>query len=249
MTMRSIAVTGLVLWGVAVVAAAVAGKPAPAVAPSTNALSTTLPATGLTRVEISAGQGQVDVGVTPSDQIEIAIALESGATGVRLIGSPRGDAARTTLDAAAHGGTLRARVAGEIGDGLIEHWTVRVPARLAAEVTLHRGAITVAGVEGGVRASADSGLGHQEGAIDVDVPRGPLTLTLGVGTIRAHTGETPPGDIDVRSRVGHARLSLEGHDIVIPDQHGAGERVRLKGDGSDGVVASVSVGNAHVRVR
>jgi hypothetical protein len=86
MTMRSIAVTGLVLWGVAVVAAAVAGKPAPAVAPSTNALSTTLPATGLTRVEISAGQGQVDVGVTPSDQIEIAIALESGATGVRLIG-------------------------------------------------------------------------------------------------------------------------------------------------------------------
>ncbi|HKW01502.1 MAG TPA: hypothetical protein VJN96_16875 [Vicinamibacterales bacterium] len=249
MNKRSIVVTGLVLWGAAVVAAAVAGKPAPAVAPSTNALSATIPADGLSRVEISAGQGQVEVGVTPADQIEIAVAVESGATGVRLMGSPRGDASRTTLDTSAQGRTMRVRVTGGIGDGLIEHWIVRMPARLAAEVTLRRGAISVTGVEGGVRASADSGVGQQEGAIDVDVPRGPLMLTLGVGVVRAHTGETPPGDIDVRSRVGHARLSLDGHDIVITDQHGAGERVRLKGDGTDGVVASVSVGDAHVGVR
>lgn len=249
MTMRSIAVGGLVLWGAAVVAAAVAGKPAPAPAPSTNALSTTVSAAGLSRVEISAGQGQVDVGVTPGDQIEIAVALQSGGTGLRLIGSPPGDAARTSLDAAAQGQALRARVTGAIGDGLIERWMVRVPARLAAEVTLRRGEIKVTGVEGGVRASADSGVGQEAGAIVVDVPRGPLMLTMGVGTIRVRTGETPPGDIDVRSRVGHARLSLEGHDVVTTDQYGAGERVRLKGDGTDGVIAHVSVGDAHVRVR
>jgi len=249
MTKRSIAVVGLVLWGAAIVAAAVAGKPAPAPAPSTNALSTSVPAAGLLRVEISAGQGQVDIGVTPGDQIEIAVALESRGTGVRLLGMPPGDAARTTLDAAVEGQTLRARVSGAVGDGLIERWAVRVPARLAAEVTLRRGAITVTGVEGGVRASADSGVGHAAGAIAVDVPRGPLMLTMGVGTIRAHTGETPPGDIDVRSQVGHARLSLEGHAIVTTDHYGAGERVRLEGDGTDGVVARVSVGDAHVRVR
>jgi hypothetical protein len=249
MTKRSIAVVGLVLWGAAIVAAAVAGKPAPPPAPSTNALSTSVPAAGLLRVEISAGQGQVDIGVTPGDQIEIAVALESRGTGVRLLGMPPGDAARTTLDAAMQGQTLRARVSGAVGDGLIERWAVRVPARLAAEVTLRRGAITVTGVEGGVRASADSGVGQAAGAIAVDVPRGPLMLTMGVGTIRAHTGETPPGDIDVRSQVGHARLSLEGHAIVTTDQYGAGERVRLEGDGTDGVVARVSVGDAHVRVR
>ena len=249
MTMRSIAVIGLALWGAAVVAAAVAGRPAPTPAPSTNALSTTVSAAGLWRVDISAGQGQVEVGVTPGDQIEIAVALESGGTGARLPGTSRGDAARTTLDAAVQSQTLRARVSGAIGDGLIERWAVRVPARLAAEVTLRRGVITVTGVEGGVRASADSGVGQELGAIAVDVPRGPLLLTLGVGTIRARAGETPPGDIDVRSRVGHARLSLEGHDIVTTDQYGAGEHVRLKGDGTDGVIARVSVGDAHVRVR
>jgi hypothetical protein len=53
----------------------------------------------------------------------------------------------------------------------------------------------------------------------------------------------------VRSQVGHVRLSLEGHAIVTTDQYGAGERVRLEGDGSDGVIARVSVGDAHVRVR
>ena len=212
MTMRSMAVVGLVLWGAAVVAAAVAGRPAPAPAPSTNALSATVSAAGLRRIEISAGQGQVEVGVTPGDQIEIAVALESGGAGVRLLGASPGDAARTALDAVVQGQTLRARVTGATGDGLIERWAVRVPARLAAEVTLRRGAITVTGVEGGVRASADSGLGQAPGAMAVDVPRGPLMLTMGVGTIRAHTGETPPGDIDVQSRVGHARLSLEGHD-------------------------------------
>ena len=37
--------------------------------------------------------------------------------------------------------------------------------------------------------------------------------------------------------------------IVTTNQYGAGERVRLEGDGTDGVIAHVSVGDAHVRVR
>ena len=249
MTIRSLAITGLVLWGAAVVAAAVAGRPGPIAAPSTNALTTTLPAAGLSRIEISAGQGHVELGVTPADQIEIAVALESGNVGTRLIGSPLGDAAHTNLDSAVQGQTLRARVAGAIGEDLTERWTVRVPARLAAEVTLHRGAIHITGVEAGVRASTGAGLGHEAGAIDVDVPRGPLTLTMGVGTIRVHSGETPPGDIDVQSRVGRARLALDGHNLVMRGQYGSGERVRLTGDGTDGIVVRVNVGDAHVRIR
>ena len=248
MTTRAVVITGLLLWGAAVVGAAVAGRSGPAPEPKTNALQATVPAAALSRIEISGGEGQIDLGVTPDDQIEIAIALESGGAGTRVMGRV-GDAARTSLDTAVQGQALRARVAGGIGDGLIEHWTVRVPARLAAELTLHRGAIHVSGIEGGVRASADAGIDHDFGAIVVDVPRGALALTMGVGTIRAHTGETPRGDIDVRSRVGRARLSLDGHDLVATGQYGSGERLRLAGDGTDGVVAHVSVGDAFVRIR
>jgi len=249
MSIRVLALVGLVIWGAAVVASAVAGRPGPVPPPSTNALTTTVPAAGLSRIEISAGQGQVEIGVTPADQIEINVALESGGDGTRLIGTTPGDAAHTDLDAAIQGQTLRARVAGSIGAGLTERWTVRVPARLAAEVTLRRGAVQITGVEGGVRASTDAGIGHDPGAITVDVPRGSLMLSMGVGTIRARTGETPSGDIDVQSRVGRAHLSLDGHDIVTSGQHGAGERVRLAGDGTDGVRVRVSVGDADVRVR
>lgn len=249
MSIRVLAVVGLVLWGAAVVASAVAGRPGSIAPLSTNTLSTTVPAAGLSRIEISASQGQVELGVTSADQIEIAVALESGGDGTRLIGSTPGDAAHTDLDAAVQGQTLRARVAGSIGPGLTERWTVRVPARLAAEVTLRRGDIQITGVEGGVRASADAGLSHDPGAITVDVPRGSLMLSIGVGTIRARTRETPSGDIDVQSRVGRARLALDGHDIVSTGQHGAGERVRLTGDGTDGVIVRVNVGDADVRVR
>jgi len=249
MSLRSLALVGLVLWGAAVVGAAVAGRPVAVVPRGTNALTASVPAAGLSRIEISAGLGQIDLGVAPGDQIEIAVALESGGVAGRLIGTPVGDAARTTLDSTVRGETLGARVAGAVGEGLTEHWTVRVPARLAADVTLDRGVIHITEVQGGVRAAAHAGVGHEPGVIDVDVPRGALALTMGVGTIRAHTRETPPGDIDVQSRVGRARLSIDGHDLVTTGQHGSGERVRLAGDGTDGLVIRVSVGDAHVQVR
>ncbi len=250
MSIRPVVVGGLLLWGAAVVAAAVAGGGrATSSPPARNALATTIPAAGVSSLELVAGEGQVDVGVTSADQIEIAVALESRLNGATLIHGVAADAARTSLDAAVSGHAVRARVTGALGEGLVERWTVRVPARLAADVTLRHGDIHITGLEGGVHASTDSGFGHDAGAIDVDVPRGSLTLTMGMGTIHARIGATPPGTIDVQSRVGRARLALDGHNLDTDHEPGPGERVRLTGDGTEGVRVHVSVGDAFVTIR
>lgn len=249
MSKRSLVTVGLVVWGVALVAAVVSGRATVMPAPSTNALQALVPAAGVTRLEIVAGDGNVTIAAAPSDQIELVVDLSSSPPVGVFVGGRVGDAAHTSLDSSTHGTTVTAHLRGAIGEGLIERWTVRVPARLAADVSVHRGQIDISGVEGGVRARADSGVGHDEGVIRVDVPRGPLDLSLGVGTIDARAAETPRGGIDVRSNVGHASLAVDGHDIVAGHEPGPGERVRLTGQGPDDIVARVSVGSARVRIR
>jgi hypothetical protein len=249
MSKRSLVITGLVVWSVALVAAVVSGRGAIMPAPSTNSLQAVVPASGISRLEIVGGDGNVTIAASASDQIELAVDLASNPPIGVFVGKRVGDAAQTTLDSSTQGTTMTAHLRGAIGDGLTERWTVRVPARLAADVSMHRGQIDITGIEGGVRARADSGIGHESGAIRVDVPRGSLDLSLGVGTIDARAGETPRGGIDVRSRVGRASLSVDGHSIVAGREPGPGERVRLTGEGSDDIVVRVSVGDAHVRIR
>jgi hypothetical protein len=249
MSLRPVVIGGLTLWGAAVVIAAVAGRGANAPAPSNRGLSATIPAAGVTRLEIVAGNGQVVVSVVPDDEIRVAVDVSNGMSGIRLLGAPPGDASHTELDANTTGPTVRLRLRGTLGDGLDERWTVRVPARLAADVTVHQGTIEITGIEGGVRAAADAGRGHAPGVIHVDVPRGPLDLSMGVGSIDAHTSEAPRGSVDVRSKVGRAALVLDGHEIVAEREPGPGDRVQLTGDGPDGITVRVSVGDARVRIR
>jgi hypothetical protein len=249
MSKRLLVITGLVVWGVALVAAVVSGRGVVMPAPSTNAFQAVAPAASVTRLEIVGGDANVTIAASASDQIELAVDLASSPPIGVFVGRRVGDAAETWLDSSMQGTMMTAHLRGAIGDGLTERWTVRVPARLAADVSIHRGHIDITGLEGGVRARADSGIGHESGAIRVDVPRGSLDLSLGVGTIDARAGETPRGGIDVRSRVGRASLSVDGHNIVAGHEPGPGERVRLTGDGPDDIVVRVGVGDAHVRVR
>lgn len=187
--------------------------------------------------------------MVPGDEIQVAVDVSNGSTGFRLLGSATGDASRTELDSRSTAEALRLRLRGATGDGLDERWHVRVPARLAADVTIHEGTVQITGLEGGVRASVDGGAGHAPGVLQVDVPRGPLDLAVGVGSIDARTAETPRGAVDVRSTVGRATLVLDGHEIVAEREAGPGDRVKLKGDGPDGITVRVSVGDARVRIR
>jgi hypothetical protein len=251
MKFRSLVIVGLVVWAAAVITAAVAGRtPAPAT-PGSKTLASRVPAEGVHAIEIDAGRGSVTIAAGSDDEIQTSVTVTaSGAPrGVVIFGAAPGDPARTDIESIADGRTLRLRLSGAVGLGLDERWVVGVPARLSAVVTLDRGRIEVSGIEGGVRVRAEAGVDHAPGVILVDVPRGPLDLSLGVGSIDARAGESPRGEITVRSRVGHARLELDGHEIVAGQEPGPGERVRLTGEGADGIVLRVGVGDAHLRIR
>ncbi|HUL74093.1 MAG TPA: hypothetical protein VLT86_13385 [Vicinamibacterales bacterium] len=248
MKFRSLVVAGLVVWTAAVVTAAVAGRRSALSTPAAaRTLASTLPGAGVEAVAIDAGRGSVIVKASPDDQIEATVTVSREARGVVILGAPMGDPAQVELQSNVDRGTLRLRLGG--ASGLDERWVVKVPARLSAAVALARGRIEVSGLEGGVRAHAEAGLDSAPGAILVDVPRGRLELSLGVGSIDARTGESPRGDISVRSSVGHAQLVLDGHEILPGQEPGPGEQVRLTGDGQDGIALRVSVGDARLRIR
>ncbi len=249
MRLRRVVPVAIVLWAGAVIVAAVAGRPASPMPPRVSALTSSVPAQQVRRLEITAGRGLVTIGAAPGDTVDFAVEVSSGAAGPALVRGPQADAALATIESAVRGDTLTARLGGTYGSGLTERWTVRVPARLAADVVLDRGEIAVSGVEGGVRARTQSGVNGAPGRIVVDVPRGALDLSMGVGKIDAHTDEAPRGAIDVRSTVGHATLTLDGREIVTDQAPGPGQRARLSGADAGGIVVRVSVGDARVRVR
>jgi hypothetical protein len=139
------------------------------------------------------------------------------------------------------------------GTGPLEgRWSIKAPAALLARLSLERGHIGVTGMAGGVIASARSGLGEEPGEIRVDVPRGPLTLGLGVGTIRATTMAPSYGEVQVQSSVGDASLVVDGHDVVSPRAPGPGHRLHLGAPdrpGGDAIAIRVEVGDAMLRIR
>ena len=97
-------------------------------------------------------------------------------------------------------------------------------------------------------ASLDAAHGAALG-VDVEVPGGALDLRMGVGRLRAATSTASHGRVDVRSRVGNARLSIDGHEIQAARKPGPGHRLQLSGRAGDALTLDVKVGDASLTIR
>lgn len=249
-------VVGIWLFVIATVVVMVALREAPADAVDMSGdgtprhLSARWPASGLTHLKLTATDGNVTISAGETSEVEVSVEVRPARRQSSFFSKLRasGNPASATLSHHESDGRSAVRLDGANGP-LEEHWTIRVPKHFAAEVDMADGRLSITGVEGGVWARANAGLGSTAGVMDVDVPGGALDLRLQVGTINATTGSTNHGAVDVRSDVGDARLSLAGRSIQAPREPGPGHRLRLDGDGPHALRVKVNVGDASLKIR
>lgn len=220
-------------------------------------IEATFPAAGLEAVELSTGDGQVEIATSSDDQIRIRLALSprrgakrSGASRIKSwFFTPRLDQQelldQVELKTKRSGDRLvvTPRPGGTAREDLLsEHWVIELPARLAVSLEADSSEVSVRGVTGGVRVR--QGHGH----LEVDVPEGDLDLRLDVGDVEVASQAAQVGTVDVRSTVGDTRVWLRDRRVRVERPPGPGSSFRLRGGVGDEVKVRVTVGNAVLRL-
>lgn len=225
-----------------------AGDYARALAPRT--LHADIPAAGLKKVAFRAGVGEVRVKASGDDQVHLTVTLRQKEN--QLFGfvhwRAEGDArvmASAAISQQVDDGTLNLELTypdrGQDSDFKVS-WELQVPARLALDADMKVGEMTVADVAGGLDARLDVG------ELSIDVPKGHLAATVNVGEIRATSGSTQHGRIQLSSSIGEAVLTLSGESVGRHEHGGLGNQVSLDGSGPDDMHLSINVGEASLHV-
>jgi hypothetical protein len=255
MRVRSMVIVSVTVWlsGLALAALAMRGAMTAPLAPP-QTLTARIPAAGLSALAIAGTDGRIELealGAGAAQVVEVTVEVSAASPRGRWPGRTPGNPAVAALESDATAGVLTLRLLDKGTGALEERWSIKAPAALLARLSLERGRIDVTGMAGGVIASARSGLGAEPGEIRVEVPRGLLTLALGVGTIRASTMAATYGEVVVQSAVGDASLAVDGHDVVSPRAPGPGHRLHLGAPGhpADALAIRVEVGDAMLRIR
>jgi|SRR5688572_9912658 len=248
---RRVVVIGVGVWlaCIAIAAEVVAIRGTAQTPQAARTLSVDVDAAGLQSINLQTTDGAVEVIGTDEDRIRISTEISTPGQTRRWMGAFPADLARADLVSGRSGEAFTARVRVPGRDSIVERWTVRVPRRFRVALDANDSAVVVSDVSGGVRASANAGLGSAPGSMRVTVPEGRLDLSLHVGDIRAQTSSSARGPVDVESRVGDARVTLAGRNIVSPRSPGPGHRLRLNDSGPDAITLRVSVGTATLDIK
>jgi hypothetical protein len=252
MRIRSVVVAGLVVWVSAFVAVAIATRELAGDREfPVRTLTSHVPAAGVTVVDLETGDAEVEVVAGPDDAIDVRVEASPASARRIGIGSPSGDPARADLETTVSNGVLKVRLLDHQMGAFEGRWTITAPARVAARLAIRDGRVDVTGLTGGVTASMGAGLHTNAGRIHVDVPRGALDLSIGVGDVDAKTGAAGYGKVDVRSTVGDASLYVDGHAVDAPHEPGPGHRLQLApgGTAGDDLKVRATVGSASLRIR
>jgi hypothetical protein len=221
-----------------------------ATAPSPRVLTASISAAGLTHLDLTALDGQVDITTSadPSaDAISISVSLDPPRLQNFLRAKPA-DVDTVALRTVNNQNVLRVGLTNARAGNIEANWTIVVPARFSARVDSHDGAISISGLEGGIDAEVNSGLGGHGARMTIDVPRGRVALSVGVGDITLRRRSAAFDRADISASVGNAKLYVLGHEIKAPHEPGPGHRIQLDGDGPDVIKARVSVGDVSVHI-
>lgn len=229
------------------VAAPAAAVQARSASISDRTLSTTIAASALTHLDVDALDGSVNL-VASSDPAASTVIVSVALSPARVGRIAPDNLPAVELSTSVHSNTARLTLTNAHAGGLEAAWTIVVPARFSANIRAHDGTIAITGLEGGVEARVNAGLGGRGGKLVVDVPRGRLTLDVGVGDLIARRTSSVFDHAEVAASVGDASLTLLGHAINAPREPGPGHRLVLDGDGPESVRARVGVGNASLHI-
>jgi hypothetical protein len=248
---RRVVVIGVGVWLVCIAVAAeiVALRGASQAPRATRTFSSDVDAAGIQAIQLRVTDGSVELIGTEEDRIRITAEVTTPGQSKKWAPTFAADLNRTELIGERRGDVFAAELRVPGRDSVVERWTVRVPRRFKVNLEANDGAFTVAGVQGGVRARAKAGLGSKPGLIKVNVPGGPMDLSLGVGDVHAETSSASRGPVDVQASVGDAKVTLAGREIVSAREPGPGHRIRLSDSGPDALKVRVGVGTATLAIR
>jgi len=126
---------------------------------------------------------------------------------------------------------------------LREEWTIEVPPRIALNLNLEASDLEVSGVTGGVGADVTVG------QVSIDVPAGNVDVSLGVGDAKVRTGSGSVRRVQLESSVGRTVLWMNGLQMPVDREPGAGSEVKTDGQGQYTYKVEVEVGDAELRIR
>lgn len=202
-----------------------------------RALSQSFPATGVERLSIHSGVGDVSVQTGDDATISVEVTLEPRRGGLfSTLRQAEREVQEATLESETDGSELRLRVESTSEERRFEErWTVVVPARLALALELGVGDVEVRGLAGGVRIEA--GVGD----ITLEVPGGDLELEVGVGELSVRAPAAGYSSATCSAGVGEARLKVAGK--AVGGGGFVGSSSSWEGEGTCRITAESGVGD------
>ncbi|MGH9860185.1 MAG: hypothetical protein ACRD5F_09205 [Candidatus Acidiferrales bacterium] len=205
----------------------------------------TVPAGKARELVVKASVGDIRVVTGGTDDVVLRLQVKAKEYRSWLLVSRQGDPSQAELVAETAGDALRfeLRYPGD-RDGIEEDWSLEVPARLAARITLGVGSVRVRGIAGGVLLKVNVG------EIEAEVPGGNIEAEVNVGDIRATTGSNSYERIRLDANVGDAKIiGADSGAVRHSSGYGPGSSASLDGDGRDRIRLEVNVGDASLSIR
>ena len=230
---------------------AVPGVALAAPAATLRVLNADIPAAAIKKLELHVGVGEVHVKASADDQVHVQVTLKQNER--EFLWFFHWMSTGTAKDIA--GAAIQQQTEGDVldlglnykGDSdsndLKQEWEVQLPVRLALHTDMKVGELTIKDVAGGVEATLNVG------ELTIEVPRGHLKGDVNVGEIRAKSGSTDRGRINVSSSIGEAVIYINGSQNGYHDHGGLGNSVTVDGKGHDDMSLSVNIGEASLRIQ
>lgn len=204
----------------------------------------TVSASKVRELVVKANVGEVRVVTGSTEDVVLRLRVKAKEYRSWLLTSRKGDPGQAELVDETTGDSLRLelRYPGD-RDGIEEDWSLEVPARLAARITLGVGSVRVRGIAGGVQLKVNVG------EIEAEVPGGNVDAEMNVGDIRVTTASKSYDRIRLDANVGDAKISgADSGAVRHSSGYGPGSSASLDGDGRDRIRLEVNVGDASLRI-
>ena len=201
----------------------------------------TLPAAGVTSLNLNVNVGRVTVTPSSDGQAHVALSLTPSTSffGLLTDSASLRAAQQAAITHALNNGVLTLGVqypANTDSSNISEHWTVALPPMVAVTGKVNVGELNVSGIAGGVDANLNVG------KVQLDVPGGPLKVTANVGKIQASAHSLDYSDIALGANIGKVGLTLDGVSAGNPQKTGSGENLDYKMNGKNSISLQVTTG-------